>query len=190
MEAGRPSRGGRKRTAEAAAPDPTHRPPSRKSRRGDAEADAAASSAPAFSRGGSKERKGDTAGSAEPTQGKRTRSAHAAMVASSAETSAGAVRDSRSVKEGKEAKKEAPGDGGKSEGRAKSRRAEKQAEIAATSSDNLGWLFCTSSYLARSGHRVLALQKRIQVALRVRLNTCSAVVACAYMFWQRPFELL
>lgn len=159
MEAGRPSRGGRKRTAEAVAPDPTHRPPSRKSRRGDAEADAAASGAPAVSRGGSKEQKGDTAGSAESTQSKRTRSAHAAM-ASSAESSAGAVRDSRSAKEGKEAKKEAQGDGSKSEGKAKSRRAEKQAELAATTPENLGWLFCNGCYLARSAHRILALPCR------------------------------
>lgn len=141
MEAGRPSRGGRKRAAEAAAPDSTHRPPSRRARRGEGDVEGGAGGGAASGRD-TKERKGDTAAAAaaatESTQGKRTRSAHAAL-ASSGETSAGgAVRDSRSVKEGKEVKKEAPGDGGRGEGRAKSRRAEKQVEIAAPAAVNPG----------------------------------------------------
>jgi len=128
-DGGRPSRGGRKRAAEAAAAPEPARPPPRKSRRADADAEAGAAGAPVSSREG-KERRADAA-APESAQGKRTRSSHAALASSAEVPAASAGQDSRGAKEGKDKKEAAGADSSKGESRAKSRRTEKQAETTA-----------------------------------------------------------
>ena len=201
MEEGRSGRG-RKRAAPEPAAEASQKPPPRKTRRGEADADGAAAGSASSARE-AKERKVEHA--PEAAQGKRTRSAHAALAVPDEPSAAGGSRgakEGKETKDAKDAKKEAAaGNSSKGEGKGKSRSAEKQAEGAAAQPGSAGLLLhpCCMFAVLRVGsctRRVLlhldqivprvlpcsALGKfpAIRARLRAAAATCALTLAAAY----------